>query len=129
MQQLDGPRLEPRGTTPTSLVVLLHGYGANGDDLIALGDGWRRWLPDTVFVAPNAPEAIPAEDSGPVRVNSSQLWYRAMFGKVKPIIRNGKQVGTIERPDNVAALKLYDRFERNCRNADRRRARRDGSGR
>ena len=58
MNKLDGPRLEPRGTAPTSLVVLLHGYGANGDDLIALGDDWRRWLPEAVFVAPNAPEAI-----------------------------------------------------------------------
>jgi phospholipase/carboxylesterase len=40
-------------------VVLLHGYGANGDDLIALGEGWRRQLPQAAFVAPNAPEAIP----------------------------------------------------------------------
>lgn len=59
MKKLEGPRLEPRGRAPTSLVVLLHGYGANGDDLIALGDGWRRWLPEAVFVAPNAPETIP----------------------------------------------------------------------
>jgi phospholipase/carboxylesterase len=64
MKQLDGPRLEPRGITPTSLVVLLHGYGANGDDLIALGEGWRRWLPETVFVAPSAPEAIPGMHGG-----------------------------------------------------------------
>jgi phospholipase/carboxylesterase len=39
-------------------VVLLHGYGANGDDLIALAVGWQRWLPQAVFVAPNAPEEI-----------------------------------------------------------------------
>jgi phospholipase/carboxylesterase len=64
MRKLDGPRLEPRGTSPTSLVVLLHGYGANGDDLIALGEAWRRWLPDTVFVAPNAPETIPGMFGG-----------------------------------------------------------------
>jgi phospholipase/carboxylesterase len=56
---LDGPRLEPRGRAAGALVVLLHGYGANGDDLIALGEGWRRWLPDAAFVAPNAPEPIP----------------------------------------------------------------------
>lgn len=62
------------------------------------------------------------------RTNFSQLWYRTLF-KVKPIIRGGKQVGTIEQPDNVAALKLYDRIERDCRNADRRRARRDGGER
>jgi phospholipase/carboxylesterase len=55
---LHGPRIEPRGT-PTALVVLLHGYGANGDDLIALGEVWRRHLPQAVFVAPNAPEEVP----------------------------------------------------------------------
>jgi phospholipase/carboxylesterase len=61
---LDGPRLEPRGRQASALVVLLHGYGANGDDLIALGEGWRRWLPDAAFVAPNAPEAIPGMMGG-----------------------------------------------------------------
>ena len=50
--------------TPTALVVLLHGYGANGDDLIALSDGWRRGLPDTAFVAPNAPHTIPGTYGG-----------------------------------------------------------------
>ncbi|MFZ1103604.1 MAG: dienelactone hydrolase family protein [Hyphomicrobiaceae bacterium] len=55
---LDGPRIEPAGA-PTALVVLLHGYGANGDDLIALGEGWQRSLPQAAFVAPNAPEEIP----------------------------------------------------------------------
>lgn len=59
MQALDGPRLAPRGRAASALVVLLHGYGANGDDLIALGEGWRQWLPDAAFVAPNAPETIP----------------------------------------------------------------------
>ena len=49
----------PRGRTADALVVLLHGYGANGDDLIALADGWRERLPGAVFVAPNAPETIP----------------------------------------------------------------------
>lgn len=48
----------------STLVVLLHGYGANGDDLIALGEEWRRWLPDAAFVAPNAPEAIPGMYGG-----------------------------------------------------------------
>ena len=40
-------------------MVLLHGYGANGDDLIALAHGWRARLPEAAFVAPNAPEAVP----------------------------------------------------------------------
>jgi phospholipase/carboxylesterase len=61
---LNGPRIEPRGGRASALVVLLHGYGANGDDLIALGDGWRRSLPDAAFVAPNAPQSIPGMYGG-----------------------------------------------------------------
>jgi phospholipase/carboxylesterase len=59
MRPLDGPRIEPRGRAASALVVLLHGYGANGDDLIMLGEAWRTRLPDVAFVAPNAPEQVP----------------------------------------------------------------------
>ena len=52
---LTGPRLAPRSGTTKQLVVFLHGYGADGDDLIAIGREWQRWLPDAAFVAPNAP--------------------------------------------------------------------------
>jgi phospholipase/carboxylesterase len=45
-------------------VVLLHGYGANGDDLIALGEVWQSQLPEVAFVAPNAPETIPGMHGG-----------------------------------------------------------------
>ena len=38
------------------MVVLLHGYGADGNDLIGLADPLAPHLPDTRFVAPNAPE-------------------------------------------------------------------------
>lgn len=63
-RDLDGPRLAPRGHPPSALVVLLHGYGANGDDLIALADAWQPALPDAAFVAPNAPETIPGMYGG-----------------------------------------------------------------
>ena len=59
MPSLTGPVIEPEGHAPTSAVVLLHGYGADGDDLIALGQAWRGHLPQTVFLAPNAPERLP----------------------------------------------------------------------
>jgi len=35
---------------------LLHGYGADGHDLIDLADAWAERLPDTAFVAPHAPD-------------------------------------------------------------------------
>jgi phospholipase/carboxylesterase len=54
---LDGPRLEPRGGSPArGLVVFLHGYGADGNDLIAIGREWQALLPDVAFVSPHAPE-------------------------------------------------------------------------
>ncbi|MBI3419925.1 MAG: prolyl oligopeptidase family serine peptidase [Proteobacteria bacterium] len=43
--------------TPAAIVLLLHGLGADGRDLIGLGEGWRPVLPRTAFFAPDAPEA------------------------------------------------------------------------
>ncbi len=43
------------GGKPDSLVILLHGLGANGQDLIGLAPEWAGDLPDTVFVSPDAP--------------------------------------------------------------------------
>ena len=54
--ELDGPRLEPRSGQAKRLVVFLHGYGADGNDLIELGRAWQPLLPDTAFVSPHAPE-------------------------------------------------------------------------
>ena len=62
---LDGPRVDPAsGGAARSLVILLHGYGSNGDDLISLAPYWRDTLPDTAFVAPNAPEICPGAPGG-----------------------------------------------------------------
>ena len=54
-QNLDGPRLAPRSGKAKSLVVFLHGYGADGNDLIEIGRAWQGLLPDTSFVSPHAP--------------------------------------------------------------------------
>ena len=55
--RLDGPRLAPAsGGQAKQLVVFLHGYGADGNDLIALGREWARVLPHAAFVSPHAPE-------------------------------------------------------------------------
>jgi phospholipase/carboxylesterase len=43
------------GGTARSLVLLLHGVGANGEDLMSLAEGWQRELPHTAFISPNAP--------------------------------------------------------------------------
>jgi len=59
MQKLDGPRIVPKAGRPNALVVLLHGYGADGTDLISLAHQWQPVLGQAAFVAPNAPEPLP----------------------------------------------------------------------
>jgi phospholipase/carboxylesterase len=56
MFALGGPRFEPAaGGKPQSLVLLLHGLGADGNDLISLAPYWAKALPNTAFVSPHAP--------------------------------------------------------------------------
>ena len=55
--ELNGPRLAPHSRGPArQLVVFLHGYGADGNDLIELGRVWQTAMPEAAFVSPHAPE-------------------------------------------------------------------------
>jgi phospholipase/carboxylesterase len=64
MGTLDGPRILPVSGTAKQLVILCHGYGANGNDLIGLAEPWRSLLPDAAFVSPHAPEPMPVAPGG-----------------------------------------------------------------
>jgi len=58
MPQLSGPSRPPAsGSKPSRLVILLHGLGADGNDLIGLAPHWARLLPNAEFLSPNAPFA------------------------------------------------------------------------
>jgi phospholipase/carboxylesterase len=61
---LDGPRLPASGGRANGLVVFLHGYGADGNDLIELGRQWRALMPQAAFVSPHAPERCPGAPMG-----------------------------------------------------------------
>ncbi len=53
---LSGPSRPPRsGGKPESLIILLHGRGSNGNDLIGLADAISQHYPNTAFHGPNAP--------------------------------------------------------------------------
>jgi len=62
MTQLGGPRWGPREGAAEQLVVLCHGLGADGHDLIDLAPHWATPLPQAAFMAPDAPETC---DMGP----------------------------------------------------------------
>ncbi|HVC59656.1 MAG TPA: prolyl oligopeptidase family serine peptidase [Acetobacteraceae bacterium] len=56
MAELDGPRWGPASKgTPRQLVVLCHGLGADGHDLIDLAPSWGHALPDALFISVDAP--------------------------------------------------------------------------
>jgi phospholipase/carboxylesterase len=86
---LDGPRVAAKSTAPEQLVVFLHGYGANGNDLIAIGKQWRNLMPGAAFVAPNAPEPCAQAPGG-------RQWFRLTMrdpderwtgvNKVRPVL-------------------------------------------
>ncbi|MBX7147280.1 MAG: dienelactone hydrolase family protein [Alphaproteobacteria bacterium] len=49
-----GPKWEPQEKI-NQLVIFLHGYGANGNDLIDISNQWKDLLPNTAFISPDAP--------------------------------------------------------------------------
>jgi phospholipase/carboxylesterase len=71
--ELTGPRLAPRSRGPArQLVIFLHGYGADGNDLIELGRSWQDLLPDAAFVSPHAPERCAQAPTG-------RQWFSLTF--------------------------------------------------
>jgi phospholipase/carboxylesterase len=73
MAELTGPRLAPRSRGPArQLVIFLHGYGADGNDLIELGRAWQGLLPDAAFVSPHAPERCAQAPTG-------RQWFSLTF--------------------------------------------------
>jgi len=62
---ISGPLIPPTDNQKVKhIVIFLHGYGANGADLINIGNEWIEELPNTLFISPNAPFRCPiAENS------------------------------------------------------------------
>ncbi len=86
---LDGPRLPPAsGGAARQLVVFLHGYGADGNDLIGLGREWAHILPHAAFVSPNAPEPCGVAPMG-------KQWFNLTFRDPGEMQRGVKQAGPI----------------------------------
>ncbi len=96
---LEGPRLEPHSGQAKHLVLLVHGYGADGNDLIPLGKYWQASLPDTAFVAPNAPEPCELSPFG-------RQWFS--LSQYDP---------DLQRRDPVAGAEVFNRMTEGARRA------------
>ena len=49
---------------PKQAIILCHGYGGDGRDISTLAIGWQRFLPDVIFLCPDAPEVCSVSPQG-----------------------------------------------------------------
>tara|TARA_B100000029_G_scaffold64502_1_gene57728 strand:+ start:2120 stop:2776 length:657 start_codon:yes stop_codon:yes gene_type:complete len=62
---LDATTLLPLSKNkPQQAIVLCHGYGGNGKDISLLASNWQRFLPNAIFLCPNAPEICSVSQQG-----------------------------------------------------------------
>jgi phospholipase/carboxylesterase len=84
MPRLSGPSRPPAsGGKPRRLVILLHGLGADGNDLIGLAPYWARLLPDAEFLSPNAPFPCDMAPHGYQWFSSQDRSPEAVLGGVR----------------------------------------------
>ena len=95
---LDGPRLPAASGRARQLVVFLHGYGADGNDLIELGAQWAGLLPDAAFVAPHAPERCAMSPMG-------RQWFGLTMRDPNAVMALGpRAIGLQPHPEFIAPL-------------------------
>ena len=66
---------------PIQAIILCHGYGGDGKDISALAINWQRFLPETIFLCPNAPEICAVNSLG-------YQWYDLTSEKEEKILEN-----------------------------------------
>lgn len=77
---LTGPVIEPRSGKASHLVVMLHGVGADGENLLPLANDFKDILPDACFAAPNGPQSYHVENAfvGDVGFQWFPLWGKSL---------------------------------------------------
>lgn len=99
---LSGPMLPAASGTTKSVVILLHGYGADGNDLIGLAPHLASALPDTTFYSPNAP--FPCEMSPFGRQWFSLAEYDPEFLRRAPETMSGALAAMAEGANKNASF-------------------------
>ena len=85
---LDAIILKPEeGLEIENAIILLHGYGGDGQDISMLSLGWRRHLPNTIFICPNGHEKCKINPSG-------YQWFDLSRDDPKYILNESKKAET-----------------------------------
>ncbi len=83
---LTAPQLVPLSKKIKAIVLILHGFGASGDDLISLADQWQSKLPDTLFIAPHAPHRMEFGYGGYQWFGLPNLEYETLLKGIVPAL-------------------------------------------
>ena len=56
--------IKPKDKNINNAVILLHGYGGDGNDIVPVTINWKRFLPNTIFICPDGPETCSINPTG-----------------------------------------------------------------
>ena len=103
---LAGPRREAASGKGNALIVLVHGYGADGNDLIGLADPLAPHLPDAIFVAPNAPQKCTNNPMGyqwfPIPWLDGSTEQAAADGMRQAVVALNAYLDDLEKSEGIA---------------------------
>jgi phospholipase/carboxylesterase len=98
------PAIEPTTGKADSVVILLHGYGANGWDLLDLAKSWSTALPNTAWLCPHAPELLEGTSEG----MEAYQWFSLMGIDTESRLERTRAVAPVVMDYVHAALEAYD---------------------
>ena len=86
---------------PRHAIVLCHGYGGDGKNISALAINWQRFLPDAIFLCPNAPEVCTVNPQG-------YQWFDSTIEKEEVILEKSLMA---EEKLNTFLDQVFDNFQ------------------
>jgi phospholipase/carboxylesterase len=91
---------------PKNAIVLCHGYGGDGKDISSLANNWRRFLPETIFLCPNAPEICAVNPGG-------YQWFDLINEKAEIIFEKSL---IAEEKLSIFLDQIFDKFQIETKN-------------
>ena len=91
---------------PKQMIILCHGYGGDGQDISVLANSWRRFLPDAVFLCPNAPEVCKVNPLG-------YQWFDTAVENDETILKKSLLA---EKKLNIFLDQVLDNFQLETKN-------------
>ena len=90
---------------PKQIIILCHGYGGDGKDISVLANNWKRFLPEAVFLCPNAPEICAVNPLG-------YQWFDMTTEKDEIILEKSSEA---EKKINIFLDQVLDNFQLNTK--------------